>query len=190
MKLLVEQCSVLDISALQRSISKDIRENYPDITQEEKLEIILHELDMFRVGEQSFNYTHKENFLGGYRWAFLCPKCNREARKLFLPPIEKSDHEHRYLCRICHNLINESNCPQTRKMYTKVFRPLRKLQEIESKLEKGYLQPSKVEALLNEYDAIEAEMKKSVEYRLYSFRKRGELRAKNDIGKNNVSKDS
>jgi hypothetical protein len=75
-------------------------------------------------------------------------------------------------------------------MYTKVFRPLRKLQEIESKLEKGYLQPSKVEALLNEYDAIEAEMKKSVEYRLYSFRKRGELRAKNDIGKNNVSKDS
>jgi nitrate/nitrite-specific signal transduction histidine kinase len=57
-------------------------------------------------------------------------------------------------------------------VYKKVVKPLKRLREIEEKLEKGHLTKGKVDELLNEYDALEKEMKDTHEYRLYAFKKK------------------
>jgi hypothetical protein len=181
MKLLVEQCAVLDICVLQRTVKKEITINYPEATEEEKLELTTKEFNNFMVGGQSFQYINHGNHFGGFRWFFLCERCGQQVRKLFFPPKERSEYEQRYLCKKCHKLCNESTMAQNRQMYRRVFKPLKRLQEIEQKLEKGYLRNNKVEELLNEYEALEASMKHTVEYRLYAFKKRGELRAKNNV---------
>jgi hypothetical protein len=51
-----------------------------------------------------------------------------------------------------------------------------RLKEIEKKLDRGYLSQDKVEKLLDEYDAIEKELKSTPEYRLYIFKKQHNLK--------------
>jgi hypothetical protein len=92
--------------------------------------------------------------------------------KLFLPPEAYPNYEHKYFCKVCHKLSNESEVKANNNLYKKVIRPLRKLREIEAKLEKGHLTSQKIEELLNEYDKIEQEIKSSPEYRHYSFKKK------------------
>ena len=175
---ILERCSSVDVCILQNTIKKEIDTNYPDASENEKLELMTQEFDNFRVNDQNFKYTYLKNHFGGYRWFFVCDKCGNKYRKLFLPPKEYVDLEQKYLCKECHNLYNESVISANKHMYKKVLAPLKKMQKIEKKLEKGYLRGEKIEELLNEYEQLEASMKSSTEYRLFAFRKKREQQMK------------
>ena len=171
MKVTVETCTLLYIGALQKACKKIIDRDYPDSTEQERYELTQGELDKFRANDQSFEYTAIQNKLGGHRWFFKCPKCENRVSKLFLPP-EGNGYENRYLCKKCHKLKNQSVVMGQNKIYRYVTRPLKRLKEIERKLERGYLNGDKVKELLDEYDEIEKRLKSSTEYRLYAFKKR------------------
>jgi uncharacterized protein YlaI len=172
MKLVAEQCSVISISNLQKTIRKIINRDDPTASEEEVFRYTEQELLKFKINDQTFQYNFMKNQLGGYRWFFFCGKCNSRVQKLFLPPEAYTNYEHKYLCKDCHDLLNESVMKANNNLYKRVIRPLRKLRKIEEQLEKGHIQEKKIEELLNEYDAIEKEMKSFPEYRLYAFRKK------------------
>lgn len=172
MRLLSEQCSALNVNALQTAIRKLIDKDHSGATSEEVFQYTKEELDKFTVNNQKFEYTHLPNRLGGYRWFFLCDKCKSRCSKLFLPPEGVPNYTHLYLCKECHGLHNESVMRANNTVYKKVVKPLKRLREIEEKLEKGHLTKGKVDELLNEYDALEKEMKDTHEYRLYAFKKK------------------
>ena len=172
MKLLAEQCSVISISTLQKKIRKVIDQDKPESSDEEIFKFTEEELNKFQVNGQKFSYTFMKAWLGGYRWFFTCEKCKERVQKLFLPPEVYKEYEHKYLCKTCHNLCNESVVKANKPIYRKVIRPLKRLQEIETMLEKGHLRENKIEELLNEYDQIEQEMKNTLEYRQYVFKKK------------------
>jgi uncharacterized protein YlaI len=172
MKLFAEQCSIISASDLQRTIRKLIDRDDPTANEDEVLKYTEEELQKFQVNGQTFLYTNIKNQLGGYRWFFICEKCKNRVQKLFLPPEAFANYEHKYLCKECHGLLNESVMKANNNLYKKVIKPLKRLREIETKLERGHLQEKKVEDLLNEYDQIEQNMKTSPEYRLYAFKKK------------------
>jgi len=172
MKLVIEQCSVISISTLQKKLRKSIDLNNSESTEEEIFKFTEEELDKFKVNGQSFQYTNIKNHLGGYRWFFICEKCKNRVQKLFLPPQAFAEYDHKYLCKDCHKLYNESVMKANNSTYKKVIRPLKRLREIEEKIQKGHLTEKKIEELLNEYDAIEQEMKNCIEYRQYIFKKK------------------
>jgi hypothetical protein len=172
MRLVSEQCSAISISTLQKKIRKIVDQNSPDSTEEEIFKFTEEELKKFHVDSQNFSYTFIKNHLGGHRWFFVCEKCKGRVQKLFLPPETYPEYEHKYLCKNCHKLCNESVLKANNNIYKKVIRPLKKLHEIEEKLEKGHLTEKKVEELLNEYDAVEQIMKNCIEYRQYVFKKK------------------
>jgi hypothetical protein len=58
------------------------------------------------------------------------------------------------------------------KLYKTVIRPLKRLRDIEKKLEVGHLKGDKVKELLDEYELLEKEMRSTPEYRLYVFKKK------------------
>lgn len=176
MKLVVENCSCITISSLQKAIRKMIDRDHPDSDEQEIFDFTKTELEKFSVNDQKFNYSYMKNKLGGYRWFFLCPKCGNRAMKLFLPP-EGSQIELLYLCKECHGLQNRSAVMAKNNLYKKVLRPLKRLKQIEAMLEKGYLTGEKTQALLDEYDALENKMKETPEYRLYMFKQKQKARA-------------
>lgn len=176
MKLVAESCSSISISNLQKTIRKMIDRDHPDSSEQEIFDFTKEELDKFSVNGQHFSYSHMKNRLGGYRWFFLCPKCETRAGKLFLPP-ESSGLEHKYLCKSCHGLQNQSAVIGKSNIYKKVLKPLKRMKQIEESLEKGYLTSDKTEELLNEYDALEQSMKETPEYRLYIFKRRQKARS-------------
>jgi len=172
MKLVAEQCTIVSISSLQKEIRKLINKEDATANEEEVFHYTEQELNKFRINNQVFQYTFIKNKLGGYRWFFICEKCAGRVLKLFLPPEAFADYEHKYFCKECHSLLNESVMKANNSLYQKVIRPLRRLKEIELKLEKGHLTGQKVEELLNEYDKIELELKSRPEYRHYAFKKK------------------
>lgn len=172
MKLLVEQCTSISISDLQKEIRRTIDQDNPGATEEEIYKITADELNKFRVKNQSFKFFAMNNRLGGHRWFFVCGDCDRKAQKLFLPPEEDTEHSHKFSCKTCHGLVNESVMKANNNIYKKVVRPLQQLRKIEAKLEKGHLTSEKVQQLLDEYDVIEQEMKNTPEYRHYVFKKK------------------
>jgi hypothetical protein len=171
MKITVEQCSSLNIAALQKAIRRTIERDYPDSRTEEIYAHTDNELKKFTVNNQIFDYSSMKNVLGGYRWFFLCPKCRNRAGKLFLPP-EGTTLERLYLCKNCHNIKNQSVAMGSNKIYRKVIKPLKRLRAIENKISKGYLPNDKIQALLNEHEAIENSLKAAPEYRVYLFKKK------------------
>ena len=172
MKLVAEQCTVVSISTLQKEIRKLINKNDSTANEEDVFNYTMVELNKFRINDQNFRYTYIKNKLGGYRWFFVCEKCEGRVLKLFLPPDAFTSYEHKYYCKECHSLLNESVMKANNSLYQKVIRPLRRLKEIELKLEKGHLTGQKVEELLNEYDKLEMELKSRPEYRHYAFKKK------------------
>lgn len=172
MKLVAEQCTIISVSALQKEIRRLIDRDNPDSTEDEIFSFTENELKKFRINDQFFQYTYTKNHLGGYRWFFMCEKCNNRALKLFLPPEALKNYEHKYYCKDCHKLLNESVMKANNSMYQKVIRPLRQLKEIEKRIEKGHLTNKKIDELLNEYDEIEQELKTRPEYRYYTFKKK------------------
>jgi len=168
---MLENCSSINISALQKTIRKNIDKDYPESSEEEIFSITNAELDKFSINNQKFKYSSMKNRLGGYRWFFLCPQCSSRVNKLWIPP-RGSGLTQKYFCKNCHGLKNQSVIMGQNKIYKKVIRPLKRMKEIEAKLEAGYLRNNIVENLLNEYDQLEKKMKNCPEYRLYIFKKR------------------
>lgn len=171
MKLVLENCSVINCSHLQRAARKIIDRDYPDSTAEELRSYTEAELDKFSTNNQRFEYTAVPNQLGGHRWFFQCPRCKSRVSKLFLPP-EDSGLEHIYQCKKCLGLKNQSAVMGQNKLYRKVTRPLKRMNEIRTKLEKGHLTSKKIQDLLDEYESLEKEVKSCPEYRLYAFKKK------------------
>lgn len=171
MRLTTEMCTSILISDLQKEVRKLIRRDYPDATPEEVYQHFQEELSKFQINGQHFEYVSLPARLGGHRWYFKCSKCNKRVSKLFLPPINMP-LEQKYLCKKCHGLLNQSAVMGGTKTYNNVIRPLKRMKEIEKRLERGYLTSEKTQALLDEYDKIEKKLKSSPEYRLYMFRKK------------------
>lgn len=132
--------------------------------------LMLDSLRTFSLNNQTFDYQHVTNHLGGVRWYVLCPKCGKQCLKLFLPS-NFPDREQLYLCKRCHKLKNASLLLGATKRYKKVVRPLRKLEALKKQLMRKTLTPDKAQPMLNEYERIEAELSASPEYRLYRFQK-------------------
>jgi len=175
MPVTVESCSHINISTLQKAIKKLVDKYYPESSQEEMHQHVMDELNKVEVNGQKFEFDSQPNYLGGFRWFFSCPKCNKRASKLFLPPITAKNREQRYLCKTCHKLKNQSAIMGQNKIYKKVTRPLKRMKEIEDRLTRGYMKGEKVQELLNEYETLENLMKASPEYRLFSFKKKHNL---------------
>jgi hypothetical protein len=172
MTLCVEQCTSISCNTLQTNIRKMIDKDYPDSTEEEIFNYTLEELKGFKINEQTFDYVFIKNQLGGFRWFFVCPKCKNKANKLFLPPKEALGREQKYHCKRCHHLRNESVIMANNKLYRTVLKPLKRLRDIEKKLEIGHLKGDKVKEFLDEYERLEKEMRTTPEYRLYIFKKK------------------
>ena len=171
----VESCAHIQIHTLKNNIKDLVKKYYPDATDEEMHQHILDELGKITVNDQSFEYDSQPNYLGGYRWFFLCPRCKQKANKLFLPPITATDREQKYLCKICHKLKNQSAIMGQNKTYKRVTRPLRRMKQIEDRLVRGYLSEEKIREMLIEYETLESNMKSSPEYRLFAFKKKHNL---------------
>jgi hypothetical protein len=172
MALCVEQCTSISCSNLQTNIRKLIDKDYPESSEEEIFVYTQEELKKFEIDGQSFEFVFIKNHLGGYRWFFICSKCKGKANKLFLPPKEALAHEQKYFCKRCHHLRNESVMMANNKLYKSVIKPLKRLREIEKKLEVGHLKGEKVQELLDEYEVLEKQMRATPEYRLYVFKKK------------------
>jgi hypothetical protein len=171
MRLTLESCSLIYTGSLQKTFKNAIKRDCPEITPEGLYEKVSAELHAFSVNNQTFKYEAIKNKLGGHRWFFICPKCKQRASKLFLPPIGNSSYESKYLCKHCHKIKNQSAVMGQNRIYQNVTKPLKRLREIEKKLENGYLGTEKIKGLLDEYEEIEGGMKDSPEYRLYLFKK-------------------
>jgi hypothetical protein len=133
-------------------------------------DLTLKKLNEFTANNQSFEYEPIENYLGGYRWFFKCPKCKKRSTKLFLPPKELSLRTQKYYCKNCHKLKNQSALQGQNNIFRKVTRPLKRLKDIEDKIARGHLTKDKIQILLDEYEGIEDQLRNSPEYRLYTFR--------------------
>lgn len=171
MQTTVEQCTSISCAKLQKTIRHTIDKTNPNASNEDVFQATLQQLAVYKINGQTFQFTHMQNQLGGYRWFFLCPSCNMRVTKLFLPPVS-SGLPQIYLCKTCHKLKNQSSSMGYSRIYRRVTRPLKRLQKIEAKLKIGHLRKETIQALLDEYEKIEADMKNSTEYRLYVFMKK------------------
>lgn len=171
MRVTVESCHQLRISDLQTRIRKIILRDWPESTEEEVYNHTLEELKKFTTNDQTFEYEAQRNYLGGYRWYFLCPKCKKRVNRMILPP-EGTSFEMKYLCKVCHGIRNTSVVMGQSAMYTKVTRPLKRMKEIEDRIAAGHLPMDKAKELMDEYDLLEGQLKAEPEYRLYMFKKR------------------
>jgi len=171
MQITVEACTQIQISDLQKKIRKIIYREYPESSEEEVYNYTLEELKKFSTNGQTFEYSAQRNYLGGYRWFFICPKCKTKVNKLILPP-EGTKKDHQYQCKTCHGIKNQSVVMGQSSMYQKVTKPLKRLKEIEDKIAVGHLTMDKAKELMDEYDALENQLKSSPEYRLYVFKKK------------------
>lgn len=171
MSVTVESCTSVNIHVLQKALKKGIDRDYLEPTEDEVYTYTLQGLKGFKAGDQTFDYTAQKNYLGGYRWFFLCPKCKNRANKLFLPPLE-SNREHVYACKMCHKLKNQSALMSQNNLYRKVTRPLKMMKVLENRIAKGHLKVEKVQEMLDEYEKLEKQLKDAPEFRLYAFKKK------------------
>jgi len=173
MQLTVEVCEAISICSLQKAIKGIITKEKLEFSEDETAhDFMTRELSKFAINGQTFKYISQDNYLGGHRWFFLCPHCNRQAIKLFLPPIKAMNRERKYLCKTCHKLKNQSALVGTNQLYKAVMRPLKRLKDIEDRIARGHMKSERVQALLDEHELIEGRLKESPEYRLYAFKRK------------------
>lgn len=173
MQLTVEACESISIRDLQRAIKNVIAREKIEFTEDDTADdFMAREFSKYTINGQTFKYTPISSFLGGHRWFFLCPHCDKKAFKLFLPPIKAVTRERKYLCKACHKLKNESALVGANQLYKAVMRPLKRLKEIEDRIARGHMKAERVQALLDEHELIEGRLKESPEYRLYAFKRK------------------
>jgi hypothetical protein len=158
------------VKPLIDKVKKDILLNNPSICQEDLKAQIISLATEIDVHGQKLNFVPAVNHLGGYRWFALCPKCGTRVIKLFLPQ-EAFQKDSRYLCKACHGLKNTSEVYGASTVYTKVLRPLKKLEKIKKQLDSSRVMARKNFAgMVEEYEMLKKTLTESPEYKLYKIR--------------------
>jgi hypothetical protein len=166
----IESTDRLDFGVIITKVKREIKKKYPNDTEDEFNQRMYASLKNFTVNNQTFEYQHQPNYLGGARWYILCPKCGRQCLKLYLPS-KFPKKEQLYLCKVCHGLKNSSSLAGTSRRYKEVIKPLKELHKIRKKLLRKGMTPERAAPLLEEYKRIERELSNSPAYNLYKFQK-------------------
>ena len=166
----VESAACFAFNVLIKKIKKKLKEDNPNDSKEDILDKVSKSLKTFELNGQNFEFTYVRTYLDGVRWYVKCPKCGNLSFKLYLPK-KDSNKEQLYLCKDCHKLKNISSLMGNSKKYTKVYKPLKKLEKIRSLLLRKGITPQKAKPLLDTYERIEKELSTSSEYRLWKFQR-------------------
>lgn len=169
-----EAATVFIFSELATKIKNETRKRYPDLSDEKVKDLVLQSLKKFTLNDQNFEFVCSSNYLGGYRWYVICPKCGKQCIKLYLPQ-NFPGRDQKYYCKECHELRNSSTLMGATKKYKKVTRPLKKLEALKQKILRKGLSASRSKTLLDEYERLERELKTSPEYRLWEFKNKHSL---------------
>jgi len=169
--LAIETAACYNFAPLIKKVKDELKNRNPGLEYETLVGLMYKNLKGFSINNQTFEYDHQENYLGGARWFVKCPKCGKKCFKLYLPK-EGTGRERLYLCKICHNLKNASSLMGASKKYQKVVKPLKKLEKLKKSLLKKGMTPDKAAPLLDAYDRIEKELANSSEYRLWKFQQK------------------
>ncbi len=108
-KLTVEECERISISTIVRKQVHHIFELIPDVSLEELNAIIAQRLDNINYQSILHGYSLKLSFtttvphLGGVRYWFICPYCDRRVGSLYRPKFAVY-----FKCRNCYNLTYKS----------------------------------------------------------------------------------
>jgi len=165
-----ESATSFDFSTLVNRVKKGLLNKYPDLSGESLKDLMFKNLREFKLNDQHFDFETKPTPLSGIRFFVKCPKCGVPSLKLYLPS-SFPDREKLYLCKECHRLKNACRMISRTPLYSKVIKPLRRLERLNELLMEKNLTPEKAQPLLDEYKKIERELAESPEYRLFKFRK-------------------
>lgn len=163
----IEDANCLDVNRLVAGIKKAIVKSYKGLDADTVRAEVGKNLGVFKVEEQSFNFTSIENKLGGIRWMVFCPKCESRVIKLYLPEVDGG--ESRYLCKDCHNLRPPSALYGPTRRYKELIRPQRRMEKIKTKLRNTNLSDAHTKDLLDEYDKLDEQVRSSTFYRKMSL---------------------
>jgi len=166
-----ESVKCFSFSNLVDKVKTEIKTKHPGISDEDYFNLMNKSLKTFRLNGQTFEYEHRGNYLGGFRWYIKCPKCGTKCLKLYLPE-EFENRDQIYACKKCHKLKNTSALMGQTNKYNKVVKPLKKLEKLEKELMKKSMRPEKAEALINEYERVKRALESSPEYRHWKFQQR------------------
>lgn len=166
----VESTTCFNFQALAQRVKSSLKEKYTSIDADKFRDLMYKSLKMFKLNQQTFEYTYSTNHFGGEKWFVKCPKCGAPSQKLYLPT-KLIDREQLYQCKNCHKLKNASLMLGSSRKYKKVVKPLKQLERLRVKLTNRAITPERAAPLLDEYERIERELNSSPEYRLYKFQK-------------------
>jgi transposase-like protein len=161
-----ESAHTLDVNKLVKTIKVAIKENFTknsegeDISAKEVSEAIEHNLKLFKVDSQSFEFFSIPNKLGGCRWMAKCPKCESPVLKMYKP--NEGDP---YLCKDCHKLRSPSALYGPTRRYKEIVRPMRRMERIKEILATSNLSEAKTKSLLDEHDKLHRDLQESTFYR-------------------------
>jgi hypothetical protein len=162
----VETAHCLDVNRLVGRIKEAVKTSYSqksgegELTARDVSDAVEHNLKMFSLENQTFEFFSIANKLGGFRWLAKCPQCESHILKLYKP--EGSD---KYLCKDCQNLRPPSALYGPTRRYKEVIRPMRRMERIKEILATSNLSEIKTKALLDEYEKLEKTLKDSTFYR-------------------------
>ena len=165
-----ESTTSFDFNTLIIRVKKGLLNKYPGISGESLVDLMHKNLKEFRLNGQQFDFEANPATLGGIRFLVKCPKCGVPSVKLYLPS-SFPDREKLYLCKKCHRLKNACRMISRTPLYSKVIKPLRRLERLNEILMEKNITPEKAQPFLDEYKKIEKELAESPEYRLFKFRK-------------------
>jgi len=108
-KLTVEECERISISTIVRKQVHHVYKLIPDVSLEELNAIVAQRLDNINYQSIIHGYLLKLSFtttvphLGGVRYWFVCPYCDRRVGTLYRPRFAGY-----FKCRYCYNLTYKS----------------------------------------------------------------------------------
>jgi len=147
-------------SKIKEAIKKKAKERGINPSPADIAEAVGIKVKEFSYEGQSFSFSQTPNKFGGYRWFIICPKCNTPVLKVYKP-----EKEEFFWCRKCHNLRAPSALYGPTKQYKEIVKPLLRMERIKEKLANKKLSSEKEKALIDEYEEIQENLKKSSLYR-------------------------
>jgi hypothetical protein len=174
-----ETAKCVNVSSLSKKVKKHIIENDPEIPRNSEgrpiracdilTKKMVEAMKALSLDGQKFEFEHYPNQLGGTRWYAICPGCSRRFLKLYRPSSDTGKPQS-YMCADCHNLKTPSALFGPTPKYREVIRPIRRMEKIKEimRLNKKMSDEETVR-LLDEYEALKAELEKSVIYRRIKF---------------------
>jgi hypothetical protein len=162
----VESAHCLDVNRLVKKIKAAVKDSYhknskgEELTAKEVSEAVEHNLSVFTLEDQVFEFFNIPNKLGGFRWLAKCNKCGSHVLKMYKP-----EGATQYLCKDCHSLRSPSALYGPTRRYKEVVRPMRRMERIKEILAASNLSEPKTKELLDEYDKLEKSLKDSTFFR-------------------------